>query len=146
MFSLLKNTKISIGALKYNADNESLSGAPVDMTGFDSVAFIAFANSGEAFATHTIKGQMDDDTGFTDASTLASTAVTFSTTTAASGHGLTTLEIHHPSKRYVRPVQTVPNFSTARAVGCIAIQFNAKDLPYSANAGELHISPAAGAA
>lgn len=146
MFSLLKNAKISISALKYNADNETLNGVALDMQGYDSVAFIAFANSGEAFATHAIKGQMDDDSGFTAASTMASTAITFSTTTAAAGHGLATLEVHRPVMRWVRPVLTVPNFTTARAVGCLAIQFNAKDLPYGSNTGELHNSPAAGAA
>ncbi len=145
MFSFLRNAKVSISTLKFNADNETLNGVALDMQGFDSVAFIAFANSGEAFATHAIKGQMDDDSGMTDASTMASTAITFATTTAASGHGLTTLEVHQPLKRWVRPVLTVPNFTTPRAVGCIAIRFNAREVPQT-NAGELHVSPAAGAA
>ena len=144
MFSLLKNTKISIQALKYNADNETLTGPALDMKGFDSVAFIAFANSGLA-GSHAIKAQMNDDTGFTAASTMAGTSIAFTTTTAATGHGLATLEVHQPIKRYVRALQTVPDFTTPRASGCIAIQFNAKDLPVS-NTGELHISPAAGAA
>lgn len=146
MFSILKNTKISIQTLKYNADNETLTGPALDMQGFDSVAFIGFANSGEAFTTHAIKGQMNDDSGFTAASTMAGTSVTFATTTAATGHGLTTLEIHKPLKRWTRALQTVPNFTTPRACGVIAIQFNMKDMPYSSNAGEMHHSPAAGAA
>jgi hypothetical protein len=145
MLSIFKNAKISIQNLKYNADNETLTGASLDMTGYDSVAFIAFANSGEAFATHALKAQMDDDSGMTDASTLASTSVTFATTTAAAGHGLATLEVHQPQKRWVRAIQTVPNFTTPRAVGCIAIRFNAKELPIT-NSGKLVVSPAAGAA
>jgi hypothetical protein len=145
MDSLFRNAKVSIQTLKYNADNETLTGGALDMTGFDSVAFIGTAMSGEAFATWAVKAQMNDDSGFTAGSTMANTSVTFSTTTAASGHGLTMLEIHQPRKRWVRALMTVPNVSTPRAAQILAIQFNAKDKPQT-NAGELHISPAVGAA
>jgi hypothetical protein len=146
MESIFRNSKISINALKYNADNETLSGAALDMTGYDSVIFIGFAMSGEAFATHAVKVQGDDDSGFTAGSTLAGTSVTYSTTTAATGHGLGSVEVHEPGYKWVRALVTVPNFTTARAAGCIAIQFNKKDQPYATNTGELHVSPAAGAA
>lgn len=145
MFSIIKNTKISIAALKYNADNETLTGAALDMQGYDSVAFIGLAVSGLAGA-HAIKAQMADVSGFSAASTMAGTSVAFTTTTAATGHGLATLEIHNPLKRWVRVLQTVPDFTTPRASGCVAIRFNAKDKPYVSNTGELHVSPAAGAA
>ena len=145
MESIFRNAKVSINTLKYNADNETLTGVALDMTGFDSIAFVGLAMSGEAFSTWAIKGQMNDDSGFTAASTMASTSVTFATTTAAAGHGLAILEVHRPQKRWVRALMTVPNVTTPRAAGVLAIQFNAKDLPQT-NSGELHISPAAGTA
>jgi len=141
MFSLLKNTKISISALKV-ADNETLTGAIVDMQGFDSVAFIAGALEGEAL-NFSIKAQQDTDPAGATMADLAGTSVAFSTTIPAKG--LTTLEIHQPQERYVRPLVIVPNAVAATPTFCIAIQLNAKDYP-QANAGELHLSPAEGAA
>ena len=141
MESLLKNSKISISALKV-ADNEALTGAIVDMQGFDSVAFIAGALEGEAL-NFSIKAQQDTDPAGGTMADLAGTAVTFATTIPAKG--LTTLEIHQPGDRYVRPVVTVPNAGAATPTFCIAIQFNARDLP-QVNAGELHLSPAEGTA
>jgi hypothetical protein len=55
MYSILKNTKISIQSLKA-ADNETLTGAGVDMLGFDSVCFIPVALKGEALS-FSIKAQ-----------------------------------------------------------------------------------------
>jgi hypothetical protein len=141
MYSILKNTKISISALKA-ADNEALTGATLDMTGFDSVAFVAGALEGEAL-NFSIKGQQGTASDMSDAADLLGTSVAFSTTIPAKG--LTTLEIHQPNERYVRPIVTVPNASAATPTFCLAIQFNAKDMP-QVNSGELHISPAEGTA
>lgn len=141
MESVLKNCKISIQALK-SADNETLTGAGVDMLGFDSVAFIAGALEGEALS-FAIKAQQDSDSAFGTAADLLGTSTAFATTIPAKG--LTTLEIHQPNERYVRPIVTVPNASAATPTFCVAIQFNAKDMPQS-NAGELHVSPVEGTA
>lgn len=140
MFSILKNAKISIQALK-SADNETLTGVGVDMQGYDSVAFIAGALEGEV-ASYTIKAQQDTDSAFGTAADLAGTSVAWAT--GVSTKGLTTLEIVQPRERYVRPIVAVPNI-TAVPVFCIALQFNAADLPVS-NDGELHVSPAEGTA
>lgn len=139
--SIFKDSKISISTLKA-ADNETLTGAILDMTGYDSVAFIAFALKGEAL-DFSIKAQQGDASNLSDYADLAGTAVAFSTTIPADG--LTTLEIHQPSDQYVRPVVTVPNATAATPTGVIAIQFNAKEIPIT-NAGELHVSPAEGTA
>mgnify|MGYP000891222840 CR=1 FL=1 len=139
--SILKDAKISLLALKA-ADNETLTGGILDMQGYDSVAFVAFALKGEAL-DFAIKAQEGAAAAMGDAADLAGTSVAFST--AVGTDGLTTLEIHQPQKRYVRPVVTVPNASAATPTGVLAFQFNTKDKPVS-NAGELHVSPAEGTA
>ncbi len=141
MFSVLKNAKVSIQALK-SADNETLTGTGVDMLGFDSVAFIAGALEGESLS-FAIKAQQAAVSDYSDAADLAGTSVAFATTIPAKG--LTTLEIVQPNERYVRPLVTVPNAAAATPTFCVAIQFNAKDLPQT-NAGELHVSPVEGTA
>lgn len=141
MYSILKNCKISIQSLK-SADNETLTGAGVDMLGFDSVIFIPFALKGEALS-FTIKAQQAQISDYSDAADLAGTSVTFATTVGADA--LSGLEIHKPSERYVRPVTAVPNAAAATPTAVLAIQFNAKDLPQT-NSGELHVSPAEGTA
>lgn len=141
MFSLLKNTKISIQSLKA-ADNETLTGSGVDMLGFDSVIFIPVALKGEAL-NFTIKAQQAAASDYSDAADLAGTSVAFST--AIGTDGLSGLEIHQPNERYVRPVTVVPNAAAATPTAVLAIQFNAKDVPQS-NAGELFVSPAEGTA
>lgn len=141
MFSILKNCKISIQSLK-SADNETLTGAGVDMLGFDSVIFIPFALKGEAL-NFTIKAQQAAVSDYSDAADLLSTSVAFST--AVGTDGLSALEIHQPNERYVRPITAVPNAAAATPTAVLAIQFNAKDQPQS-NSGELHVSPAEGTA
>ncbi len=140
MFSVLKNSKITICALKA-ADNETLTGTILDMQGYDTVAFIAGALEGEAGAP-SVKAQEDSDPGGGTMADLAGSATAFATTAAAKG--LATLEIHQPNKRYVRSMVTVPDW-TAKPVFCLALQFNARDLPVS-NAGALLVSPAEGTA
>ncbi|KAF0109468.1 MAG: hypothetical protein FD147_2243 [Chloroflexi bacterium] len=141
MQSILKDTKVTLLALK-NADNEALTSSILDMTGYDSVAFVAFALKGEAL-DFSIKAQQGDASNMSDAADLAGTAVAFSTTIPADG--LTILEVHQPSDQYVRALVAVPNATAATPTGVLAIQFNAKNVPIS-NAGELHVSPAEGTA
>lgn len=141
MYSILKNTKISIQSLKA-ADNETLTGAGVDMLGFDSVIFIPVALKGEAL-DFSIKAQQADNASFTNAADLAGTSVPFST--AVGADGLSALEIHQPGKRWVRPLTIVPNADAATPTAVLALQFNAKEIP-QVNAGEIHISPLEGTA
>lgn len=141
MYSILKNCKISIQSLKA-ADNETLTGAGVDMLGFDSVIFIPMALKGEAL-NFTIKAQQAALSDYSDAADLEGTSVAFST--AVGTDGLSALEIHQPNERYVRPLTAVPNAAAATPTAVLAIQFNAKEVPQS-NAGELHVSPAEGTA
>ncbi len=139
MLQFIKDAKVTIEALKA-ADGEVLTGTGVDMAGYDSVAFIVGALQGEAL-DFSVKAQQGAEADLSDAADLAGTATAFST--AADADGLTILEIHRPTERYVRAVVTVPNAVAATPTFCVAVRFNAKHLPQE-NDGELHVSPAEG--
>lgn len=141
MRSIYEDALVAVEEIQ-TGDNESLTGAGVDMQGFDAVAFIVAAEGGEAddFA---IKAQQDTASGFGTAADLAGTSVSFSTTTGADAYAI--LEIIQPQERYVRPVVTVPDLTAAKSVSIISIRYKAKDRPQS-NTGELHVSPAEGTA
>lgn len=141
MDNLSKTALVTIEALK-DADNEALTGAGVDMAGFDSVAFVVGALEGEAL-NFSIKAQSAAVSDFSDAADLTGTATAFSTTVGAKG--LAMLEIRQPAERYVRAVVTVPNATAATPTFCVAIRYNARTLPQS-NSGELHTTPAEGTA
>lgn len=141
MDNLSKTAVVSIEALK-DADNEALTGAGVDMAGFDSVMFVVGALEGEAL-NFSIKAQQAAVSDFSDAADLAGTATAFATTIPAKG--LAVLEIRQPAERYVRAVVTVPNATAATPTFCVAIKYNGRTLPQS-NSGELHTTPAEGTA
>lgn len=131
--------RVDLVALKV-ADNESLTGATLDMQGYEGVAFVAVALKGEALA-FSVKAQQGQAADMSDAADLAGTATAFPTTVGADG--LAVLEIYRPQERYVRPVVTVPNAAAATPTAVIAIRYAARVEPQS-NAGELHVSPAEG--
>lgn len=141
MENLSKSTLITIETLK-DADNETLTGAGVDMAGYDNVTFVVGALEGEALS-FSIKAQQAAASDFSDAADLAGTAVAFSTTVGAKG--LAVLEIRQPAERYLRAVVTVPNATAATPTFCIAIRHNPRTLPQT-NTGELHTTPAEGTA
>lgn len=141
MDSIFRDAKISQQALKA-ADNETLTGATIDMQGYDSVIFIASIYQGEASAW-TLKAQQGAASDMSDAADLLGTGQ--SITPGVSTNALGSLEIHKPQERYVRTLLIAPNITTAAAASVIAIQFNAKEQPIT-NTGELHVSPAEGTA
>lgn len=127
-----------------NADNESLTGAGVDMLGREGVIFIATALQGEA-ADFAIKAQQDTDSAYGTAADLAGTSLTFSTDTTVDA--VAVLEIRNPLERYVRPVITVPDLTSATPVACVALVYGKKERPVTAPTyGEIHIAPAEGTA
>jgi hypothetical protein len=141
MDNLKNDCLVTIEALKA-ADNETLTGAGVDMLGYGAVAFVVGALQGEALA-FSMKAQQAEASDFTGAADLAGTATAFATT--ASAKGLAVLDIQNPQERYVRAVITVPNAAAATPTFCLAIRYKAKNLPQT-NAGELHAAPAEGTA
>ena len=141
--SILHDTKGVLQALDNSADNETLTGNGVDMQGYDSVCFITGAQLGEEL-TFTQKVQQATDDEYSDAADLADSSDSF--TTDVYTDGLLFTEVHHPRERYVRPVITVPDANTAKAVFCVALLFNSTKGPLGANEGELLTSPAEGTA
>lgn len=142
MHGMIENVVASIEALKAG-DNEALTGAGVDMLGYDGVLFLAGALEGEAL-NFSIKAQQAAVAAFTNAADLAGTALAFSTTTTLKG--LAALDIYRPVERYVRAVVTVPNAAAATPTFCVALRYNAKTVPVSNSVAELHVSPAEGTA
>ena len=124
------------------ADNETLNGAGVDMSGYEGVTFVVHALKGEAL-NFSVKAQQAQVSDYSDAADLAGTAVAF--TTAVGTDGFTTLTIHRPTDRYVRPVVTVPNAAAATPVSVVAIRYGGRYRPET-NEGEIHVSPDEGTA
>ena len=124
------------------ADNETLVGQGVDMSGYEGVAFYAYALKGEAL-DFSMKAQQDTDSAFGTVADLKDTSVAFSTTVGADGY--TMLDIYRPTKQYVRPSVAVPNAAAATPVAVIAVLYGARYQPLS-NDGKLHTSPDEGTA
>ena len=144
MRNLLSGAKVSVQAFKGTANNETLTGAGVDMAGYESVVFIGIVQSGKA-GTITMKAAQDTDAAYGTAADLLGTSVSTIAGTAATAYGTAMLEIQGPRERYVRPVMTVPDMGTA-ACTILAIQFSADYLPVTNTGSEVHLSPAEGTA
>lgn len=139
---LFTSAKLTGETIKGAADNETLTGAGVDMQGYEGVAFIITAEKGESLS-FSIKAQQAAASDFSDAADLASTATTVATTVGADGVAM--LEIYRPQERYVRAVVTVPNATAAKGVSVVAVRHGTRVVPTS-NTGEIHYSPAEGTA
>ena len=129
--------------LDTDADNETLYGSGVDMTGYSGVAFFAIAGKGEV-GTFTLKAQQDTASGYGTAADLAGTAKTFTTATGTDGFGF--IEVKNPQERYVRPALVVPNLSAAKSVAIFAIRYGGQYAPETNTDGELNVAPAEGTA
>lgn len=141
MQNFINGHKVDLVALKA-ADNETLTGATLDMQGYEGVAFVAVALKGEALS-FSVKAQQGAAANMSDAADLAGTATSFAPT--ITDDALTVLEVFRPQERYVRAVVTVPNAAAATPTAVIAIRYGARVAPVG-NAGELHISPIEGTA
>lgn len=84
--SIYHDTAVAVEVTKVDADNEVVTGAGVDMSGFEGVAFIAVVGKGEV-AAHSLKAQQDTDSAFGTAADLAGTAKAFSSAVAADARG-----------------------------------------------------------
>jgi hypothetical protein len=139
--SIYHDTLLAVEALKADADDETLTGAGVDMQGFEGVAFILVAGLGEV-AAWSMKAQQDTDSAFGTASDLEGTATALATAVAT--NAIAVLDIYQPRERYVRPVVAVPNITAVAAV-VISVRYGARTMPQT-NVGEFHQSPAEGTA
>jgi hypothetical protein len=128
-------------AIKSACDNETVTGAEVDMQGYQGVKFIVVVEEGEV-ASFTIKAQQDAATGMGSAANLAGTAVTVASSVTVKK--VAVLDIKEPLKRFVRCVVTVPDVTVKMGVCIIAELYNPMIAPVTQPAGEFHISPAEG--
>lgn len=139
--TMFEDTKYVPQVLKA-ADNETLVGQGVDMSGYEGVAFYVVALKGEVL-DFAIKAQQDIDSAYGTVADLKDTSVAFSTTIAADGY--TMLDIYRPTEQYVRPSVAVPNATAATPVAVIAVLYGGRNRPET-NAGEIHVSPDEGTA
>jgi hypothetical protein len=141
--NFIEDTKPSLSLIKFDADNETLTGEALDMTGYQGVLFIVAAQKGEA-ANYTLKAQQDTVVGFGGAADLLGSSVAFST--AIGTDGLACLEIHNPKEAFVRPVLVVPNVTTPTAVCVMALRYGKNWRPETTPNTEFHEAPAEGTA
>lgn len=141
--TIFEDTQPDIQAVKIDGDNETITGTGVDMLGYQGVVFIVTAGKGEA-GNLSIKAQQDSAANYGTAADLLGTSVAFSTAIGTDGFAF--LEIAKPSKRYVRPVVTVPNLTTPCPISVVAIRYGKNWHPETNADGEVHVTPAEGTA
>jgi hypothetical protein len=143
LHTFIEDTKPSLSLVALDADNQTLSGAILDMLGYAGVVFFAVALQGEN-KTYGLKAQSGAAANLSDAADLLGTNVAFATTTIADGFGF--LEIIRPLERYVRPQLVVPNVTTPNTVAVIALKYGKNMLPETNTDGEAHADTAEGTA
>lgn len=141
--SLFEHAQPDFQYINAAGDNASYNGAGVDMQGYAGVAFFAIVASGEV-GTNTLKVQQDTDSGFGTAADLKDTSVTITTGVSTTGFGF--VDVRNPQERYVRPVLTVANFTTPRAVAVFSLRYGKSLGPETNTDGEFYDSPVEGTA
>lgn len=129
------------------AGQTAIDTAVVDTQGYQSCTFVWSMGSITAGAVTSAKVQQGDEAGGGDMDDLAGSAITI----AADDDGQTfAVEVHRPTKRYVRLV--ISRATQDSVVGEIyAFLYGARDLPVSNNrtdemTSKIHSSPAEGTA
>lgn len=141
--SIFEDAQPDLLAYKVDADNETINGTGVDMTGYQGVVFLAVVGKGEA-ANIDLKVQQDTVSNFAAAADLADTKVTFAI--AAGTNGFAFVEVKNPLEQYLRPVLVVPDLTTARPAAVISIRYGKSAKPETNADGEKHQNPAEGTA
>jgi len=129
--------------LAIDADNGTVAGTGVDMLGYQGVVFFATAFQGEA-ATWSIKVQQDSASTYASAADLEGTSVSFVVGTDSDGFAF--VEVQNPGDRYVRPVLTAPDVSTATTLACFSLRYGKDYRPETNTDGEFHYAPDEGTA
>ncbi len=133
--TLFEMVKVVPVAIK-DANNEVVTSAVVDTSGYEGVAFVAVAAQGEDL-TFSLQAQQATQADFSDGADVGS-AVSFATTTTADGHAV--LDVYQPQARYVRVALTVPTATAAKAVSIVALLYGAREVPVG-NDGALQLWP-----
>lgn len=125
--SLLKNAKIT-RVLAAQADGTGTqSGDILDMSGFEGVLFIAKFDDVDTTAVITLQAQQNTINSATGMATITETA-TFTAGASDADDDLLVLDIHKPTKRYIRP-QVVIATANATTACVIAIQYGPSKSP-----------------
>lgn len=128
MFSLLKDCKITKVENSATAGTSELVTDILDMSGYDSVAFVA--DLGDITDTSVLTLQVKDNSAnsTSGASSISGASATYTAAASDADNKLLVVEVYRPSQRYVFASLTR---TTANAVvgGIVAYQFNSKTLP-----------------
>ncbi len=138
---LFTETKKTVSIIKAS-DNETLTGAIVDMQGYTGVLFVVVVESGEALAGYKLYAQQGTQVGGGDQADLLGSAVSFSS--SATLEVIQSLDIYKPRERYVRPKVDVPNMVAATPVAVIALRYGPIEFPVTGENGKVLIEPAEG--
>jgi len=115
-------------------NNTQVSGAGVDMQGWDGCLFVL--NLGTIDATVDMSIQRDDASNFGSATAITGSSIT---QVPATGDGqAVAVDVWRPSERYVRSRVTVGSGTTGAALGVTAIRYRATGrLPITQTLNEL---------
>lgn len=133
MYSILKDSKISKVEARAAAGTTDLESDILDMSGFDSVMFIA--STGDATSGTVLELQVF---GNTSSSTSGATEITansaqFTSSSATDADNkLLVVDVHRPAYRYVYAVFVIDT-QNCEGDGIYAIQYNAKSVPVTAD-------------
>ena len=132
--SLYTDTKVTVQLLAV-ADTADLTGAALDMKGYEGVMFVAGHNDGSVVTGWHAWAQQDTTNAFSAPVDLEGSDVS-----SASLTGIITrvLDIQRPRNRWVRACVTVPNTAATSVTVLTAIQYGNRILPETNTGGELH--------
>lgn len=135
MFSLLKDAKISKVEPRAAAGTDDLTTDVLDMSGFDSVAFIAATGDGTSGTVLELQvfGNTASSTSSPTPVELTSNSAQYTSSTATDADNkLLIVDVHRPNYRYVYAVLVIDT-QNCECDGIYAIQYNAKSLPVTAD-------------
>jgi len=112
------------------ADNTTLNGAVIDLSGYEGVAF-AF-NIGATDIGVTCKVQSGT---LSDASDMADVAGLSQAYAATDDNKATVLDLNHPTKRYARAVAVVADGTVGANVACVASLYAGRVRPVTQSFG-----------
>lgn len=121
ILNLGKSSKCSRPINATAAGTSAVNGSTVDMTGFDSVLFIAAIGTLTATQVTSLKAQGGAASNGSDAADI--TGANTSAMADGDSNKLLVLDVVRPQFRYVRPV-VVRGTANAVVDGCVAIQYN----------------------
>ena len=111
------------------------SGSILDMSGYDSVMFIAKFDDVDNTSVLTLRAQQDVLNGADAMATLTGSA-TFTAGASDADDNVLILDIHRPRDRYVRP-QVIVGTANATIACVLGVQYNARNLPVTQSADVL---------